>query len=255
MQHNFFPLIFAFSLILISLWVLRKIGIWKIKSYPSPILGKVNVSLKFNNGEKILSINNYDQGISLGNNKPELSYFYRVAKSAVDFCQHKNHPQTLMLGLGANTVSGLINKLNPKIHQTLVEIDSQIIQACRDYFNFNELQNYDLMIADVYQLIKNPQAFDKKFDVIIVDVFTGNPPFVSLESNQPSFIEQLLPWLKKDGMVIFNRPGHTKEARDDSVKLEIYLKTLFKNTKIYDVMDPVRKFRNNVITAWGKLKI
>jgi spermidine synthase len=254
MQQSFFQIIIPLLLIIPSLLLLHQVGIWQLKKYKSSLLGEIKIYLKFKNKEKILAINNYDQGISVENNQVELSYFYRIASLAAKHCQGRKNPQALMLGLGANTVSNLIARLNPQIHQTLVEFDPQIVQACRDYFDLDKLSNYDLMIADVYELIKNPQAFAKKFDVLIVDVFTGKPPYVSLESNQPNFIKQLLPWLKKDGMIIFNRPGNTAPARSDSLKLKKYLATLFKNCKLFDIQDPVRRYRNNVIAAWVKLR-
>lgn len=153
-----------------------------------------------------------------------------------------------MFGLGANTISNLLAKDNPEIRQTIVEFDPQIIQACRDYFDLDKLPNHTIILADAYKLVNEPQNFNQKYDVIIIDIYVGRPPFVSLRSNQPTFIQKVLPLLKKDGLIIFNRPGHTEEARTDSHKLEDYLKTLFKEVNFFDIKDP-RGYRNNVISA------
>jgi len=219
MQPNIFPIIISITIITALLAALWRIGLRKLKSYNSPILGKIKVLQKYN-GEKVLTTNSYIQGISTEKDSIKLSYWYCVAKQAGDFCKRVKDPEVLMLGLGANTIPNLISHLNPAAHQTIVEIDDYII-------------------------------VEKKFDVIIIDIFNGNPPYVDIKSNHPDFITSLLPYLKKDGMVIFNRPGHTESVRSDSQKLENYLSALFAKTKSFDIKDP-RGFRNTVITAHMK---
>lgn len=250
MQPDIFPLIVPLILIPLLLFALWRIGMRKLKTYHSPILGKIEVLQKYN-GERILTTNSYIQGVSTEKDDIKKSYWYCVAQQATGFCKNIQNPSILMLGLGANTIPNLIAKTNPQIHQTIVEIDKNIIDACRQFFNLDTLPNHQLIQADAFKLISQSKAFEIKFDVIIVDIFLGNPPYVSIDSNQPSFIEKLLPHLKTSGMVIFNRPGHTEKIRSNSRELETYLKTLFEKTKTYDVKDP-RGFRNTVITAQAK---
>ncbi|KKS68853.1 hypothetical protein A3A14_01230 [Candidatus Daviesbacteria bacterium RIFCSPLOWO2_01_FULL_43_38] len=251
MQPNIFPIIISITIITALLAALWRIGLRKLKSYNSPILGKIKVLQKYN-GEKVLTTNSYIQGISTEKDSIKLSYWYCVAKQAGDFCKRVKDPEVLMLGLGANTIPNLISHLNPAAHQTIVEIDDYIIKACREFFNLDALPNYQLIQADAFKLLSRENAFvEKKFDVIIIDIFNGNPPYVDIKSNHPDFITSLLPYLKKDGMVIFNRPGHTESVRSDSQKLENYLSALFAKTKSFDIKDP-RGFRNTVITAHMK---
>lgn len=248
MQPNTLSLIIPAALIPILLLALWRIGLWKLKSYHSPLLGKIEVFRKYN-GEKVLTINSYAQGVSVEQKSITQSYWFFIAKKIFDFCQGKKDPQILMLGLGANTIPNLIVRLNPQIHQTLVEIDKCIIEACKKYFRLNELPSYTLITADAYKLLDSKKAFPQKFDAIIVDIFTGKPPYVSLESNQPNFIEKLLPWIKRDGMIIFNRPGNTEGACSDSQKLKEYLATLFKKTNLTNINDS-RGYRNNIILGY-----
>lgn len=237
-------------LIPILILLLWRIGVRKIKSYNSPLLGKVEVYQKYN-GEKLLAINSYAQGVSINHPSIKKSYWYKITEEATRFVKGTANPQVLMLGLGANTISSLINKLNPKVYQTIVEFDGTIIQACEEHFGLDKLANYTLIHADAYKLINKKEPFKQKFDVIIVDIYTGEPPYVSLKSNKPNFIEKLIPFLKKEGMVIFNRPGNTDKARKASEELKNYLSTLFKKTNLIDIKDP-RGYRNNVITAITK---
>lgn len=244
MQQNFITVILPIFLIALLLVILRRFRLKKLGSFTSPILGKIEVLQKYN-GEKVLTTNSYPQGISIEDASIKKSYWYAIANEAVKFCKQKNNPQVLMLGLGANTIPNLIAKANPKIFQTIVEIDGYIIEACRQFFGLNELPNCRLIQTDAYKLFKKGD-FLGKFDVIIVDIFVGAPPYLDIKSNQPPFIEKIMPSLEKDGMIIFNRPAHNTATRGDGEKLNSYLKTLFDNTKLLDIRDP-RRFRNYVI--------
>ncbi|KKT80747.1 MAG: hypothetical protein UW78_C0026G0005 [Candidatus Azambacteria bacterium GW2011_GWA1_44_9] len=208
------------------------------------MLGKIEIFQKYN-GEKVLTINSYPQGVSIHDESIKKSYWYAIAQEVLRFTQKRKKPQILMLGLGACTIPNLIAKQDKNIHQTIIEIDKEIIKACHDFFGLGQLPNYQIIQNNAYKWVSN-NTFKNEFDVIIIDIFLGHPPYVDLKSNKPNFIEKLLPYLKQDGMIIFNRPAHTEETRSDSRQLEQYLKTRFKKTKLLDIKDP-RRFRNNLI--------
>lgn len=241
--------LFLIPILLLALW---RIGLRHLKNYQSPLLGKIEVVQKYN-GEKMLMINNYIQGISIEKDSVKHSYWFCIADVVAKFCKRKDDPQVLMLGLGANAIPNLISEMNPQIRQTIIEIDKFIIDACRKYFHLDKLPLYQLIQADAYEIFERKENAIPVFDTIIVDIFTGQPPYISLQSNEPSYIEKIIPYLKKDGMIIFNRPAHKEAVRYDGQKLKEYLNTLFKETKIFDIKDP-RGFRNYVITATKKLR-
>lgn len=251
MQQDILQIIFPLAFLPLLLLALWRIGLRRLKSYHSPLLGKIEVFQKYN-GEKVLTINSYAQGVSINNKSITKSYWYKIAAESVKLCKDRKKPKILMLGLGANTIPNLIAKLNPNIHPIIVEFDGYIIEACQKYFGLDNLPNYHLIQEDVYKLVDQKDVFKSPFDVLIVDVFTGKPPYISLKSNEPSFIEKILPWLKKDGLIIFNRPANTEAARSDSEQLKDYLSTLFIKTKIYQINDP-RGYKNSVITAIQKM--
>lgn len=245
MGYNFIQIIIAAALLSVLIFIYWRINLKRLRIYKSPLLGKIEVLQKYD-GEKVLTTNSYIQGVSVEKKSIKKSYWYAIAEETVKFCLSRKNPQVLMLGLGANTISNLIAELNPSIQQVIVEFDQLIIQACREFFGLDNLKNYQLIKADAYQLANQKKPFVKKFDVIIVDIFTGSPPYVSIKSNQPGFIEKILTWLKKDGMMVFNRPGHNKLVKSDSQKLKKYLDQFFKQTEIIDIKDP-RGFKNSVI--------
>lgn len=259
MGYLFLTLIVLILMILI--WRLR---LKKLKTYHSPLLGKIEVFSKYN-GEKALTINNYVQGISIEHPSVESSYWGVVANFVLDQRKKQKTIDVLMLGLGANSISGLIAKKDPKIKQTVVEIDSQIIQACKDFFNLETTPNLTLIHDDVYKIFpllppywkkekklkEDSRISGKKFNVIIVDVFTGKTPFYSEDSSKPEFIMRLKQYLKIDGVILFNRPGTNKEVLEDNQRLARFLKSQFKKVKI-DLINDTRGYRNNIITGIKK---
>lgn len=248
MQQNITQLILSLILISILLYFYWRLRLKKIAIYNSSLLGKIEIFQKYN-GEKVLTINSYPQGVSIEDKSITKSYWFCIAELIAKFCKNKTKPKILMIGLGANTISALIAQKNSKIHQTIIEIDKFIIEACRKYFNLDQLPNYQIIQANAFQLLTtNSQLPTTNYDAIIIDIFTGEPPYVSLDSNQPNFIEKIMPFLKNDGMIIFNRPAHNKISRNGGMELEKYLKTLFQKTEILEIKDP-RRFKNHVITA------
>lgn len=252
--------LFLLLLIIFLIWSVWRLRLKKLKTYYSPLLGKIEIFEKYNK-ELCLTINNYVQGVSINHPSVEKSYWGFIANFIVKNIKDKKSPEVLMLGLGSNTISSLIAKKNNSIKQTVVEIDSHIIQACKDFFKLDQTPNLTLIHEDVYKIFPllppywkkqekkatvHPQIKEKKFDVIIVDIFTGKTPFYSEDSSKPEFIMRLKQYLKRDGIILFNRPGTNKEILEDNQKLSRFLKTQFKKVKIALIKDP-RGYRNNVI--------
>ena len=240
-------IIVVLALLLLLVWRIR---LRLVRRYRSPLLGRVDVYQKYN-GEKVLMINDYAQGVSTEQPSIKQSYWYSIAKQVVAHCKKKKHPQVLFLGLGANTSSSLVNVLAPQISQTLIEIDEYIIRACRDYFGLETMKNTEVVHEDAYQAITTSREWQGKFDVIVIDIFTGKPPFLSSDTNKPPFIQKLLVWLKADGMFLFNRPVNVKGV--DTEELLVYLQTLFTTVTLAEIRDP-RGYRNHVISATIPLK-
>ncbi len=239
------PVIIFLIIVLMScFWRLQ---IKKLKEYHSPILGLIEIWEKYN-GEKILTINKYHHGISTDAKSFKKSYWYYIAKQALDHIKHQKKPEVLFFGLGANASSRTIDQQNPQAHQTIIEIDHSIIEACKEFFHLDEMKNMTVIEGDAYKLIDERKYSQKKFDVMVVDIFTGIPPYVSTKTNQPPFIEKLQKWLKKDGLIIFNRPANIAADREDTKKLDAYLRTKFKKVQTVYIKDP-RGYQNEIITA------
>lgn len=231
------------------LFLYFRLRIRRLRRYKAKI-GVIDVVETYDK-ERILKINTYSQGISINKGSVDKSYWYAVAKNAVDHCKNKKSPAVLFLGLGANTSSGLIARLNPGIHQTIVEIDPDVIQACREYFGLDTLLNAEVVNDDAFAYIKKAAKAKARFDVVVIDIFSGIAPFVVNGTEKPDFIKRVEKILKKDGIMIFNRPDDSEEARSSTKELIKYLKNHFKDVKDIYIHDP-RGYRNNVIIVGRK---
>lgn len=235
------------ALLIILLLYLKRKFTWKlVKRYHSPISGQIDISKKYN-GELVLMTNYFVQGVSIEQPSITKSYWYAVAEKILIHCENKKDTETLFIGLGANTSSLLINQNNPFIKLTIVEIDPLIVTVCKKFFHLNRLQNTDIIIDDIERVVvKKQRAWKIKFDCMVVDTFEANPPYLFHASHSPEFLRQLFPWLKKDGMIVFNIPVKTEGIAVP--ELLRYLRTLFKQVDSSIIEDP-RGYRNYVITA------
>lgn len=242
----------SLQLILVIILFILLVIFWRIRRkllrvYQSDTLGLIEVWEKYNH-ELVLTINKYSHGISTHDKSIVCSYWYVIAQEALGHVYKRKDAEVLILGLGANTSSRIIDQQNPKVHQTIIEIDRYIIQACRDFFHLNEMRNATVVRGDAYKLIDVVPNFKNKFDVIVVDIFTGIPPYVSTKTNQSLFIQKLLKWLKHDGMLIFNRPANIKTDRVTTDKLFTHLTTLFQEVRWSYIDDP-RGYQNDILTV------
>lgn len=234
-------------LLLILLIYLKRRFTWKLlKRYESPVSGKIDVSQKYN-GELVLMTNFFVQGVSIEQPSIIKSYWHAVSRSILKHCQGKINASVLFIGLGANTSSRLVYESNPKIRQTIVEIDPLIVQACRDYFHLDDMENTEVITADIFAVLpKKKMIWKHKFDCIVIDTFVANPPYLLHGSHDPSYLNRLLPWLKEDGMFLFNVPVKIRGAEIES--LIDYLQEHFRKVEHKMIYDP-RGYRNHFIIA------
>ena len=137
----------------------------------------------------------------------------------------------LILGLGAGTVTEVINKKWPEAKIVGVEIDPVIIEIGEKYFHLGDVKNLDIITDDATNYINSQrypefisgsnkmlkpirqaqgpeyiegqvQHDNRNFDLIIVDLYKG----FSIEKNIQNdvFLQNLAQLLAKNGVVIFN---------------------------------------------------
>lgn len=136
----------------------------------------------------------------------------------------------LILGLGAGNAAKIINKYFPKAKITGVEIDPEIILLGKKYFGLDKIKNLKIEMKNALTWVgicsDDSNHDNKKFDVILVDLFLGD--YYPKEAENEKFLSEVKKLLKPKGYVIFNRLYY-KENIIKADKFQKKLKMIFTN--------------------------
>jgi spermidine synthase len=188
----------------------------KIKTITSERSGVLEVTLV--NGKLVIDSENanYSYGSLQQVLKKGLSF---IGKQKLDELE-----SILILGVaGGSVIQTLRNdfKLSTKI--TAVEIDADVIQLAKTYFQLHKTTALELITADAFEYIKSTK---NKFDLIIVDIF--NDIQMPKELFQNEFWIHTSKLLNYKGLCLFNSIYTSKEELNRNSQLKANLSSTFK---------------------------
>jgi hypothetical protein len=169
--------------------------------------------------------------------------FRRVILSDSDFC-------VLHLGLGGATIPMLVALEDSKVKQTILEIEPKLIDVVLHDFKVEEVPSIEILQGDAFDYVENLKSFGKKFDVVVVDVFSDYHSLNSPKSSNIEFISYYKSVLKEHGMIVFNHPSHSKKSRESASDFMKLLDEILGDFEWEEVDDKKRHFVNRVI--WKK---
>lgn len=120
---------------------------------------------------------------------PLVEKLWRDAFNSLTIKQYSN---ILVLGLGCGSAIKPLRKKFPDCHITGVEINPEMIEIGKKYFNLNKISNLKIKICDAKKFVSQTK---QKFDLILVDVYFGG---------QQQTIKIPPKILSKKGLIIFN---------------------------------------------------
>lgn len=178
-------------------------------------------------GERLLKVDSYTQSsypLKKDWERYNKRYWGRVTREAKEILQKEN-PEVLILGFAGGTLGHLFQKENQNVKITGVDIDPEMVKLGADYFNLNKINNLELVIEDAIKWCESNS--DKKYDIIVVDVFKGGNFTVD-------FSEEFLMNLKSlnRGKVIINQVFPKKENLREAIDK---LKKVFDNVAVIEV--------------------
>ena len=127
----------------------------------------------------------------------------RILKKGLKYIGYdriKKFESILVLGVaGGSVIKTLVNDIQFKGKITGVEIDKEVIQIAKDYFQINEIDNLTLINDDAFEFVLKTT---KKYDLIIIDIFqdTSMPNFLF----EDFFINRINFLLNINGFILFN---------------------------------------------------
>jgi len=152
-----------------------------------------------------------------------------IWKDTLHRVRNLNHKirNVLILGLGGGTVANLIRKKWPEAKITGVDIDPIIVELGEKYLGLDR-DGIEMKIGDAPQIIK--QFKNKRFDLIIVDLYNGDKFPAKFESS--NFLSFARGGLANGGIVIFNRLFY-KEKKAEALEFGKKLQQSFSKVEYF----------------------
>lgn len=153
-----------------------------------------SLEVTWTNGELVLDSahTNYSYG--------SLQRILRIGLLKIGFERIAKMDHILVLGVaGGSVIKTLVNEIKYSNKITGVEIDAQVVEIAKKYFQLETIPNFDLIIDDAFEFVLKTKV---KYDLIIIDIFqdTKMPNFLF----EAFFINRILTILEPKGIVLFN---------------------------------------------------
>ena len=134
--------------------------------------------------------------------KPNQVVFPYVRMSFAGLLANPEPRHAMMIGLGGGTISNVLTELYPNLAIDLVEIDEAVVRVARDYFDFRESANTNVFIQDGRVFTRRARIQGKKYDLIILDAYTGD--YIPEHLMTQEFLQDVHDLLTPDGIVVAN---------------------------------------------------
>jgi spermidine synthase len=144
----------------------------------------------------------------------------------------------LLIGLAAGTVAKQFTEAYGPIPIDGVEIDGEIVEIGRKYFDMNE-PNLNAIVADGRYYLEQT---DKSYDVIGIDAY--RQPYIPFHLTTKEFFQAVSDHLGDDGVAIVNA-GRTKTDFRLVDVIASTMKAVFPNVYVIDV----ERFSNSMVIA------
>lgn len=109
----------------------------------------------------------------------------------------------LCIGLCTGYLVKTLRRILPEIEIDVVEIDEEVYNVAKNYFNFSQDGKTDVHIVDAFNFVENANSSD--YDLIALDAYDGNEIPSHLDTIK--FYEELSRILMADGILITNLHG------------------------------------------------
>lgn len=193
--------------------------------------------------------NNTPQSGLAMDDDPELLFDYN--QRFLEIAQSTQPEAILIIGGGAMTLPTALSRQLPQTTIDVVEIDSLLPQLAADYFGFRQSERTAVIISDGVEYM---QRCTKKFDMIIVDAFSGDEVVTALFS--ASIAAEYQRCLAEDGIVVVNfiSKYHTRHRVLTHDVIDGF-QSVFNVVTIYpaDHDEPRREEQNLILVAAANL--
>jgi spermidine synthase len=143
------------------------------------------------------------------------------------------YKKALCIGLGGGAIQNELFKMYPGIEILSIEIDPIMNDIHNFYFSGDQNSNHKILNLDANVFLKYPRrfgAYEKYFDLIFVDVFSGMG--VAEFSKVSNIFEKTKDLLKQNGIFSMNVIVQKEEQFEESLKHIETLKLFYSDIKL-----------------------
>jgi ubiquinone/menaquinone biosynthesis C-methylase UbiE len=139
--------------------------------------------------------------------------------------------KVLLLGLGAGSVVDLlVNKHGLKCAITGVELDGNVIDFAKKYFDIEKYKSLQIVQADAFEFV---QQCNEKFDLIVVDLFVGDT--VPTDFSSEEFISNLKRLSNDKCCVAYNKMTDNAKHKQELIALSANFDKVFTGCKLFKI--------------------
>ena len=184
-----------------------------------------------------------DRALETGEKDGEPIFKY-VKKTKIAYELLDNPENALVLGVGGGTHVEDLKEEFPEIEVDGVEIDASVIKVGKEFFSLKD-ERTTIIIDDARRYVLNS---DKRYDVIIVDVYRGTTMPYHLSSLE--FVKEMKEDLKEDGVIVTNIISSLEGEK--SKRFELFYNTFnheFENVLTIPTNDKPTEIQNILVIA------
>lgn len=162
-----------------------------------------SLEVTWNNGELVLDSKNTNYSYG------SLQRILKKGLKYIGYERIKKFESILILGVaGGSVIKTLVDDVKFKGKITGVELDAEIIEIAKKYFNLDEIKNLELHLDDAFEFVLKTKS---NYDLIIIDIFqdTKMPNFLF----EDFFINRINFLLNPEGFILFNTMVISKKDR------------------------------------------
>ena len=139
---------------------------------------------------------------------PKRVVFPYVRMTLAGLLVNPNPESVLVVGLGGGTIPVLLAELYPDADIKVVEIDPAVITVAKTYFDFSETDKLTVDAVDARVYIKRAKLRKQKYDLVILDAFTGE--YIPEHLMTAEFLHESNDLLTENGVLIANTFSNSK---------------------------------------------
>jgi spermidine synthase len=131
----------------------------------------------------------------------------------------------LIIGLGGGTLPTVFAALFPEATVHAVEIDEAILRVAKQYFDFVESEQVKVFVQDARVYTKRAAIRNQKYDMIILDAFTGD--YIPEHLMTVEFLQEVQAILSENGVVVANTFSTSKLYHHESMTYQTVFGSFF----------------------------